>query len=221
MSNNYGAEDLFGLANASFVCVGTDHGQESENDVGADDLGSYLPETDHVFNRRRDVSVTYQARTIQGALTFPTVVLGAAVSNYMLTLARIEMTNKSRFRLIITGHKHDDGDDDHLSNTHAVVFPTLTHGFGCTLLVGGNIPESGLQRATWQIQMGHHDEDGNFGNQLIGRSQGVRIDATLEAVSDVEPTVGSDWKLDSFQKPRTNTGMYRVSLAAHRVLADS
>ncbi len=222
MANNFGAVDLFGLANASFVCIEADDGMESENDVGADNMGSFLADTDYVFNRKRVVSVTYQANTITGALMFPTVVLGGEMNDYTLTAARIEMDNKSRLRLTIDGHLHEDvdGDGGHLVNTHTVAFPSISHGFGCSLLVGGNIPEEGIQRATWSIEIGHVDEDGNLGNQFIGRSQGVRVEATLEAVSDVEPTVDAAWKLDSFQKPRTNAGMYRVSLSAHKVLAD-
>lgn len=218
MGNQYGALDLLGLANASFVCIGCEDSQDSENDGGADDLGAFIPEVDRVFNRVRNVTVMYQARVLT-ALTFPSISLGDDVDGYTVTGARIDMDAKRRVQLAVIAHQHVDGTGDHLVNVFSVPWPSFSLGYGCVNLLGGTIPAAGIQRGTWEISMGHLDDTDNVGDHLVGRSQGVRIAATLEAITDIEPTVSTDWKLDSFQKPRSQDGMYRVSVNAHKLMS--
>ncbi len=207
----YGVNDLLGIADGvNFKCLSCGSTDAFKNAVPKAGDGEYVGAAEKSYDEKLDIKAEYQAIKL-GALTFPDAFkLGAAFNNYVVTQVQLSTSNSGHLKMSVTAHKHPAG--THNPNTFAVTFPACT-GYGAVdFLSTGN---DGAQTSTWGATVDHLDKIKGNGDFLCGRSQGCKIEASVEYISDTVPVLADGWNKDS-SDVKTGADFYTASLKAHR-----
>lgn len=217
MANTYGgATDVLGLANDSFEFVSAPVSGSKDSAVAKKSDGEFIPATHTSFNERRECVFNYVAKVLT-SLTFPTVLIGVDVEDWHITGVRVGSTGTGHVTLAVTAHLHEGGESGaaHTDNSKTVVFPTA-NGYGAFDPFGtSGLTAAEIQSSFWEATIGHRDETSSTGKWLVGRSQGLKVTAGLEAVSDQAITLAdpSGWKLTAKSTPRNEEGFYGLSIS--------
>ena len=216
-TNTFGAVDPFtGIAGAFFDFVAAPKSGSTEENVEKGYQGEYLPSTHKKFGEMDEITAEYVANIV-GAITMPTITLGVTDGDLMVTAAKLSSINTGQLKLSITGHQHIGALEGtaHVENGHVVVWPSGINGFGAFDPFGSSgIPAAQIQSSSYDVSIEHIDEKDSVGNFLVGRSQGVKVEASLEAVTDVETVPDpTGWKMKRPSLKRGNDAFYGISLA--------
>jgi len=201
-----------------------------EHAVGIDGGGEYLPDTERTFNKTTEISAEYISNT-NGTIVLTTDVwnivkaLCGTATARQITEISVRTTNSGdqRARLALRGHVHG-------ANTHTVNsnFPTMDadctfDGYGASDFIICGFGTYDVISGDVTIRVGHLDRQGSNGDWLVGRSQGVMVEAKTSAISDVVPSgtgnpevIGTlGWTLDGpiRRRPGNDFGVWDV--AAH------
>lgn len=221
--HTFGSDDPLGYANGDWEVNSAPVTGNQDEYVGKNRLGEFLPDTDKVFNKSEEITVEYVAKKA-GAVVPPTVILGAEKdeTGFMVTDAELKGVNTGNLVLSVTAHRHIGGIGQHKENPHQIVWPTNLTGFGAFDPFGtSGIPSDQIQSSSFKAGIEHVDKTSRLGAHLVGRSQGVKVEASLEAVTDVdEVSDPTGWKVLRDTK-RGNDDFYGLSLRGHRYPGDT
>ena len=207
--------------------------QTLEHAVGIDGNGEYLDVTERTFNAMTEIASEYIANTNDTAYNIVTDVwaiaralIGTATAKQITEIV-IRTTNSGdqRARLSIRGHTHD-ANLLHQANSH---LPTMDlasdfDGYGASDFIGTSFDPSEIISSDLTFRIGHVDKQGADGNWLVGRSQGIMVEAKVQAISDIVPAIGDSnpvvigapqWTLDSMIRGRPGGDFGVWNLAAH------
>jgi hypothetical protein len=213
--NTFGATDVLGLANDDFEFQGNDVAGSKDSAIPKDAGGEFLPAAHKTFNEKEEFTANYVAKKV-GAVVPPAVVLGLDANGYHVTGAKLGSTNTGHVTLAVSAHKHLGAmtGTAHKENPHTIVWPANIEGYGSFDPFGtSGVPAVQIQSSSYDVSIEHVDAQDRKGDFLVGRSQGVKVEASLEAVTDVETVADpSGWKITGKDKKRGNEGFYGLSL---------
>lgn len=221
-TNTFGATDPLGLANANWDYVESPVDDSKDAAVAKGHAGEYIPGTHTTFNQKQEVRCKYVAKVL-GAVEPPAVTLGADdAGGWHITGAKLSSSNTGHLTLEVTAHKHIGGQQAvHVANPHLIEWPTV-NGFGCFDPMGTNITPAQMQTSSFDASIEHVDDQDHVGNFLCGRSQGLKVTGSIEAVTDVTaPTLGAGWKQTSANQKRGGEGFYGLSISAEMYPGDA
>lgn len=211
----FGVNDLLALAdNVNFKCISCGKTDGYKTSVSKDGAGEYVAAAEKSYDEQMEVKAEYEAM-ILGVLTFPAIVMGAAANGYVVTQVQLA-TGMQHLKMSVTAHKHPAG--THNANEFTLVFPDDVPGWGAYDFLGAG--NDGVQSSTWSASVDHVDKLKGDGTWLCGRSQGCKIEASSEYISDTIPAPDGDlgWTLDS-NEVKTGGDFYTASLKAHQYQA--
>ncbi len=227
-TNTFGATDVLGLANASFEFVGNEIAGSKDSAIPKNATGEFIPAAHQAFNEKEEFTANYVAKAV-GAVTPPTVMLGIDVNGYHITGAELGGNNTGHVTLKVTAHKHIGGQTGtaHVANSHTVVWPVGINGFGAFDPFDDGVTDCGIepsqiQSCSYGATIEHVDAQDKDGNFLVGRSQGLKVEASLEAVTDEETVADpTGWKIVGKDKKRGNDNFYGLSLRGEMYPGDT
>lgn len=222
MANTYGVEsDPFGLAGEvgkleKFQCVRVRSSTQKDNAVVRDDKGEFIPDTDKTFNEREELTAEYEPIE-NGAVGGGVIAVGGATA-LAITRVAIATTGTGHVKVTVTGHQH--GASLHTANARDLTLPAFNGFGGANFLALTGVTDAEVQQSSWDAEIGHDDKQNNVGDFLAGRSQGVKLTASVDAVSDAEPALPAEteWLSDGIDKQK-GQDFWTVSAKAHQHLA--
>jgi len=197
-----------------------------EHGVATDGTGEYIATSERTYNQKTDLSDEYVSASNETTAHDVAEIFGACKSLIgsatakQITEIEITTTNTGdqRAKLILRGHLHGAGSLAHTANA---TFPDVAaavggwgfDGYGATDFIPCGFGEFDVTGSTLAIRIGHKDAQGSDGDFLAGRSQGVMIEASTTATSDVAPAtttqadgtqvIGTDdWTFESAVRDR-------------------
>ena len=205
---------------SGIVAKSVDHG------VATDGTGEYIETSERTYNQKTDLMDEYVS--ISNEKTFHDVaeiftacagLIGTATAK-QITEIEIATTNTGdqRAKLTLRGHLHGAGSLAHTVNSTLPDVATNAtgwgfDGWGATDFIPAGFGDFDVTGSTLKISIGHKDTQGSDGDFLAGRSQGVMIETTTNATSDVAPetttqadgtqVIGTDdWTFESAVRKR-------------------
>ena len=218
-THTFGATDILGLATADFEFVSNEIAGSKDSAIPKDAGGEFIPAAHATFNEKDEFTANYVAKKV-GAVTPPAIVLGEDKSGYHITGAKLGSTNTGHVTLAVSAHKHIGGQAGtaHKVNKHTIVWPDGVDGFGAfdpfaKGEVSSGVPVAQLQSSSYDVSIEHVDAQDHKGEFLVGRSQGVKVEASLEAVTDVKTVADpTGWKIVGRDVKEGNEGFHGLSL---------
>lgn len=186
------ATDPYGLADTDLALVSLGRGTASSSDCADDEAGEYAPASQVSFGKKQSLPASYKAQ-VSTSISGKTVTTGGDDAVAAETIA-INTAKGARATVSINGHKHIGGTGTaHNALDRVVSLPTFK-GFGASafgLSIG--VPAASLQFGTYEIALGHTDDDDADGNFLCGSTHGEKHTASFEAVDETPWTIPEGW----------------------------
>ena len=186
------AADPYGLADADLALVALPRGTTSSTDCADNGLGEYAPASQTSFGKKQSLNATYKAQ-ITGAISGKTLTAGGATAIAAERIT-INTTKGARATVQIAGHKHIGGTGSaHNALGRTVTLPSF-NGFGTSLFgLAVGVPAASVQSASYDVSLGHFDDDDGAGNFLCGSVAGEKHTASFEAVDETNWIIPSGW----------------------------
>jgi hypothetical protein len=203
--------DLFSFADTNWELVKRKLSEPNDSSAAKGGNGEYIPATAKTFNARQEAVLTYRAKVNDAELPVA-VSLGLAdpVSGYTPTQVTVRPSANGNAEVDITGHKH--GVAVHEANQVDVSIDV--DGWGATDFLCAAVNE-GCQSSQWSASIEHLDKVGRSGEFFCGRSQGCRIEASGQYVSDTAPALAAGWT-DDGSAIDEGDDFFAASLKAHQ-----
>lgn len=222
--NTFGTTDVLGYANDDFEFQGNEKTGSKDSAIPKGATGEFLPAAHKTFNEKNDFTATYVAKKV-GTVVPPTIVIGVEKNGYHVTAAKLAGTNTGHLVLTVNAHEHVGATSGtaHKTNAHTIVWPSEPDGFGAFDPFGDSgVPAEQIQSCGYDVSIEHVDAQDRKGDFLVGRSQGVKVEASLEAVTDVEnPADPTGWKLTGKDRKKGNDGFWGLSLRGEMYPGDT
>ena len=192
-------------------------------------LGYFIPDSMKARGKKTTVNETWEP---DGDATDACVVrIGKTGALSAVDNAKLDTPNSGRPQLSASGHVHDEAED--ASNAHldgyydvTFVFPTGAYGavnpFTGATITG--LSDYEIQSASQTASMEHQDENGISGKFVVGASRGVKIEASLSAVSGATLALSEDnggWLMKTKSEPQTNEGLRKVTITGEMYIDES
>ncbi len=217
----FGGSDVLGLAGGGFVAEGVTISGSKDAAVAKGSTGDYIVAAHASFNDKEEVVQTYIANVTTGAAA-PTVSLGGLAGDYIVTSVKSEGSNTGFTKITVTAHKHLDGNTttEHYENAKSITIP-VGNGFGSFDPFGtSGLTATDIQSCSWEASIEHVDKQDSAGEFLCGRSQGAKITASIDAVTDTASVADpSGWKITSRNSKQTNDDFHSFSITGEKYLA--
>lgn len=216
----WGGVDPLGIASTTWAFTGGRPQRSRDDAIAKNTVGEFATASAHQHNEREEGTANYVANVV-GSAAIPALVLGAATNGYTVTSVRIG-TNVGHATLSVTFHKHiaatNTQSRGHKVNVYAPAFPTI-NGWGAQCMCGSNIDEACVESSSWSATIDHQDKPDNVGNHLVGRSQGVTIEAETAAtvqmsLDDIEAGTGWEYTVKGGDTP--NEGFHGATISAKK-----
>lgn len=222
MANTYGSPTAyFGLTMTGWHLKSSSESTSKDTSVVKTTAGAYIAASATQFNERTEYTEVWEPDG--DATTAPTVPMGnAAAAPITITGLSIAGSNTTRPTITITGHDHTGGTEtDHVLSTYSATPPIPTNCFGGCDPFGGatGIDATEIQSFSWSATMDHVDAQDSGGNFLAGISKGVKLSASLSAVSDADPVVPSGWYMSTWDVQEMSEGFASCNLAGDQWVA--
>lgn len=193
-------------------------GTETDNWVGRNRHGDFIPATNQQRNKRTLYSVTFRAINPDGATA--NVILGGAAGydGFIATRVSVRQVNVEDAIVEVQLHEHETNNNLHGPRAVTVALPTSGYGVLAAPL-GGGLSEN-LIGMEWVAEVGHNDRKNRLGDHLIGFSFGCRIDVMQEYVDDeASITPESGFFIDSDLPAEEGTDARTRRVSGHSFLA--
>jgi hypothetical protein len=205
--------DLFAFADTNWALIKRRYANQISNGVASDGGGEYWPDSEESFDEKQEVTLTYRAKVKTDAVAVALSLGLAASSGYVPTRIRVTTTggnSPKHAEVEITGHKHGSGTHE----INSVDVDVDVDGWGATDFLS-DTPDDGCQSSTWEASINHKDVNDKKGDWLAGRSQGCRIDASGQYISDAAPALDADWT-DDGSETADGDDFWTSSLKGHQ-----
>ena len=189
--------------------------------VVRDSGGHYLPDSKKSSGAKTTITEVWECNGDSTAA--PSVKIGKISALVAVDSASLACTGSGRPTLTITGHRHDEKQDNactHLDGAYECQFEMPPNAYGAVNPFGSavsgfeDLEDYEITASTQTFAIGHTDENGKTGKFLVGASRGVTLTAHLEATTANTVEVGDsgDWVINSASRPTTNEGLVKLTV---------
>ena len=190
-------------------------------------LGHYIPASLKAVGKKTTLSETWEPDgDASGA---PSVTLGKRSSKVATDSATLTCGSSSRPRLVLAGHRHDDGEEgaDHEAGEAVVTFEFPEGAYGAVNPFTGatisGLSDFQIQSSVQAASMDHLDEPSINGQFLVGISRGLKRTASLSATTDAVPSIGltDGWLIRMRSLPSSNSQFRKISMEGEMYVDES
>lgn len=174
-------------------------GFATQNSVGKNRLGNFIPATNQQRNSKTEIVVSFRAILPAGA-TANITLGGVGGEAWVPTKVTVKQVNNLDAIIQVTLHKNAANNNLHITQSFVVALPSCGYGVTANPITGveGDDCVDNCISMDWSAEIAHVDKGNRLNDHLVGFSQGCIVNCTQTYVDDgAAIEADDDWFIDS------------------------